>query len=101
MGLDLEMETKQGLAKLEETACSRGALWAGLGNCTLKRRYLPSRDREGAVTLPSFASPSEVCPTTHRHWSLPCCASGQVPCRNHARLALVPQRAHRRGGQCE
>src|ERR1017187_5879932 len=49
------------LAEFEETACLRGALRAGLGNCTLKGGYLPSRaqraPREGAVTLPNFASP--------------------------------------------
>src|ERR1019366_7177965 len=38
-----------------------GPSGAGLGNCTLKGGYLPSRDREGAVTLPNSASPSKAC----------------------------------------
>src|ERR1017187_8447403 len=58
------------LAKFEETACLRGALWAGLGNSTLKGIHLPSRDREGAVMLPNFASTSEVCPTSEQYCGL-------------------------------
>ena len=38
--------TDEELAKLDETACLR----ARLGNCTLKRGDLPSRDREGNAT---------------------------------------------------
>src|ERR1039457_6721266 len=44
-------QTNEGLAKFEETACSR----ARLGNSMLKGIHLPSRDREGAVMLPNFA----------------------------------------------
>ena len=43
--------TSEVLAKFEETACL---------NSTLKGIHLPSRDREGAVMLPNFASTSSV-----------------------------------------
>jgi hypothetical protein len=52
-------QAEEELAKFEETACLR----ARLGKATLKGKHLPSRDREGAGSIPDFASASEVCPT--------------------------------------